>query len=974
MWFGTDIGLTHFDGYRFKNFTIKDSLPDNNIIDLHYDSRQRLWITSKAGLCYFKGNKFYTLDFIGDKSIGKITSFLETQSGNILLSVGDQLLLLSPDLDEIIWTSEQAEIPLSNPTVQFQDDDDFIWLYGGDHYLVSLKEGVENMLNLQFIPCADVPFHARKIGQDIYYNSESGLVKIDLQKAKLINIPGHEKAKSIQETEQQIIFPTDSSNSCMQDIFFILADQKGKIWVKDHAGGFKVIGGHFIESDFPTGTLATDVYEDTDNNLWFATQNDGVYFLDAASYAGTNTMQVFLKENVIKSISIRNQKTIVSTNKQVYTSTISGNWETFNSYPIYASSNGDNPLLSNKEFLFTMDQPDVHYHIPDVQAMATTSDSLFFGTTEQAMKIALQDLQKISNKKIGSHFVNLSKYATAILTDRIVNAIHIDKQGVCWLGTDRGLHRYFDGHSTQYRDQDIIFGHNICAIDETADGVLWIGTKGAGVIGLKDNEHLNINSTSQLNHDYCTDLVAEHDVVWVSTSNGINQIADIDFKAGTYQVNRSSNHQAFPVSDISCIAVNDQKVLAGTSKGMLQIDKAYFEGDQSVEEVFITGVSIDNKESEIKKEYNLKYKQNIIQIHFAGVNYGHQNNIMYAYKMSGVNDTLVRTHQPGTPQYVLPPGNYTFEVYALNGNDGKISKPTTIEINKDYPFWDTNLFRILMLCLITGLLFLIVRTYLEAQKTQELERLVAQKTVDLNAKIGELERSNNELEQFNYVVAHDLKAPLRTMFGFLQLLKRTDGESISGKGQEYMDFIGKSVHRLQAMIEDLLLFSGLRVKESKKTSVNLNESMKMALENLHQAIKDTDAQIELISPLPSISANNSEMLQVFQNLIGNGIKYQPPERKPVISIDCEQKDERWTISVKDNGIGIGKQYEEKVFRIFQRLHNQEEYSGTGIGLPICKKIIESYGGEIWLESQPDKGTTFFFTVYNELKKPLKYKS
>jgi len=133
------------------------------------------------------------------------------------------------------------------------------------------------------------------------------------------------------------------------------------------------------------------------------------------------------------------------------------------------------------------------------------------------------------------------------------------------------------------------------------------------------------------------------------------------------------------------------------------------------------------------------------------------------------------------------------------------------------------------------------------------------------------------------------------------------------------------------------------------------------LDNL-QGIIETQGVLIKREELPTLSANRAHMLQVFQNLISNGIKYQPTDNQPIVSIDCAQKGNEWLFAVKDNGIGIDRQYEDKVFRIFQRLHNAEDYSGTGIGLPIVKKIVESNGGKIWFESELGEGTTFFFTL------------
>jgi len=210
-------------------------------------------------------------------------------------------------------------------------------------------------------------------------------------------------------------------------------------------------------------------------------------------------------------------------------------------------------------------------------------------------------------------------------------------------------------------------------------------------------------------------------------------------------------------------------------------------------------------------------------------------------------------------------------------------------------------------------------------------------------------------------VAHDLKAPLRTMYSFVQLLERRDGDRLSKDGKEYVEYIGKGAKRLQTVIADLLTFSGLNKTGDTAEPIDLNEVLDLATEHLQGVIRTKNVIIEK-DELPTIKAIPLEMLQVFQNLISNGIKYQAPDSQPIITINVVKKEKNWLFSVKDNGIGIDHQYEDKVFRIFQRLHNTEEYSGTGIGLPIVKKIVESNGGEIWFKSALGEGTTFFFTL------------
>lgn len=235
----------------------------------------------------------------------------------------------------------------------------------------------------------------------------------------------------------------------------------------------------------------------------------------------------------------------------------------------------------------------------------------------------------------------------------------------------------------------------------------------------------------------------------------------------------------------------------------------------------------------------------------------------------------------------------------------------------------------------------------------------------LEAYMSKLRNSNEELQTFAYVASHDLQEPLRTITGFTELIAETHKGKLDEETDEYIDFILSATHRMRKLIQDLLLFSRVSTAKEYITEIDLNETISTALKNLQSAIEDTQAIISY-DTLPKVFANQTMILQVFQNIISNAIKYRNPDTFPRIHIGLEDYNQSWMFYIEDNGIGIDSQYFERIFIIFQRLHTKEEYSGTGIGLAICKKIVERYGGKIWLESKKDIGSKFYFTIPKEL--------
>jgi PAS domain S-box-containing protein len=238
------------------------------------------------------------------------------------------------------------------------------------------------------------------------------------------------------------------------------------------------------------------------------------------------------------------------------------------------------------------------------------------------------------------------------------------------------------------------------------------------------------------------------------------------------------------------------------------------------------------------------------------------------------------------------------------------------------------------------------------------ERKKAEKLLKL--KIEELARSNAELEQFAYVSSHDLQEPLRMIGSYLQLLQRRYYGELDDKADKYIDFAVDGASRMQNLINDLLEFSRVTTRAREFESTDCELVLNQVLSNLELSIKESGAVISH-DHLPIIMADSTQLAQVFQNLISNAIKFHS-EKTPEITISVRKEDNNWILSVADNGIGIDPKHGERIFEVFKRLHKRRDYPGTGIGLSICKKIVERHGGHIWVESEPGKGSIFYFTL------------
>ncbi len=249
------------------------------------------------------------------------------------------------------------------------------------------------------------------------------------------------------------------------------------------------------------------------------------------------------------------------------------------------------------------------------------------------------------------------------------------------------------------------------------------------------------------------------------------------------------------------------------------------------------------------------------------------------------------------------------------------------------------------------------------QDARTARQTAVRQAADLDAYAAELSRSNSELEQFAYVASHDLQEPLRKVASFCQLLEKRYSDKLDDRGRQYIDFAVDGAKRLQVLINDLLTFSRVGRSSDTRIKVPLSQPLDTAIAAVGTSIEEAGAVIEPPEHLPEVMGDPTLLAMLWQNLISNAIKFRAPDRAPVVRITAtEEPDGTWRLCVTDNGIGIAPEFAEKVFVIFQRLNTREAYAGTGIGLALCKRIVEHYGGEIGIDTAYAGGTRICFTL------------
>jgi PAS domain S-box-containing protein len=241
----------------------------------------------------------------------------------------------------------------------------------------------------------------------------------------------------------------------------------------------------------------------------------------------------------------------------------------------------------------------------------------------------------------------------------------------------------------------------------------------------------------------------------------------------------------------------------------------------------------------------------------------------------------------------------------------------------------------------------------------ELEQRVCERTAQLQAAVEELGRSNEELQRFGDVASHDLQEPLRMVTSYLDLLAKRYRGQLDARADKYIDYAVDGASRMQVLIEDLLAYARVGAQGKPPEPTDSGAALEQALVNLRAVIQEKGAVVAH-DPMPAVQADPTRLMQVFQNLIGNALKYC--ERQPRVHVGAKRDGEAWVFSVRDNGIGIDPEHFDRIFVVFQRLHTRTKYAGTGIGLAICKKVVERHGGHIWVASRPGQGSMFSFSL------------
>ncbi|MEP7106855.1 MAG: two-component regulator propeller domain-containing protein [Ferruginibacter sp.] len=782
----------------------------------------------------------------------------------------------------------------------------------------------------------------------------------------------------------------DADNMSLNDnsIWSIFKDNKGNMWTGTFSGGINFVGRdakrfvHYRHSSSPfslSNNNVLSIFEDSGENLWIGTDGGGLNLFNNKSGIFTTYRHDPFNRNSICGNYVLDIFEDSDGNIWI------GTWR--NGITVFNKKKN-----TFKHYKYDPSDPK-GLNCSDVWTISEDADkNIWIGTYGGG-------LSRYNSRD--DNFINYRNDTSnpSSLSNDYINIIYSDKEGNLWIGTNgKGLDLFNKKtnsftHFSHDEGKRSISNNDIYTLAEDGEGNLWIGT-GLGLNRLD-------GKTRQLTSYFLKDglpgntiaglLFDKNGNLWISTFNGLSRFNPASGKFRNFSTNDGLQSNEFKMN--SCFKSRSGKMYFGGINGFNG-----FNPDSIVEKKFeppivFTDFQIFNKQVQIDKEGNdrsilkqtitgtkelvLSYDQSVISFEFASLNYVFENKKQYSYMLEGFDENWNDIGTKHVATYTnLDPGNYTLKVRGLD-NEGKWSSTiASIKLTITPPFWLTWWFKIGVFISIAGAVVGFYRfrmNIIEAQK-RKLQQKVNEQTRLLRASTKEeqkarqeaeqanrgLEAKNKELEQFVYVASHDLQEPLRTTSGFVALIQQQYHGKLDKKADKYLDFISEASGRMKELITGLLDFSRIG-KKVELIRVDCNTILKNVLADILVAIEEAKAEIQY-AELPVIDGYPAEIKMLFQNLVINAIKFRRKDTDPQIKISAQKIDGYWKFSISDNGIGIEKQYCERIFEIFQRLHTRTEFEGSGIGLSHCKKIVELHRGKIWVTSVPGEGSVFYFTI------------
>ncbi len=574
------------------------------------------------------------------------------------------------------------------------------------------------------------------------------------------------------------------------------------------------------------------------------------------------------------------------------------------------------------------------------------------------------------------------------LTDDKVLCFYEGPSGSMWAGTQEGgINIIRNGKIQSITRKDGLSDNMILCFYRDASGSMWVGTAHDGLNRI-DGKTGKINQLGQfLNYPQAITHIVEDQggKLWMGSSNGIIAVKRTDIEAcikgELTTLNIISLGEAEGIKAGSCTGAifpagcetSDHKIWFPTMLGIVEVDPQTIELPSYAPLAILQDLSINNESLGISNSYVIPAGAIEMEIKYTAPSFILPEDLNFRYKLEGYDQTWIEAKTRRSAFYnKLPPGDYIFQLQVMNHQGQWGDQTQLIEIHLKPYFYQTTWFLLLCILLVIGIFYFFMKYRIRQVREKELEHLVFIRTEEIRKLNEELEEkvidrtaqlgaTNAELEAFSYSVSHDLKAPVRRIEGLIAALNEDYGEKLDVTAQDFLAKISESVATMSQLIDELLKLSRIARQEIERTDVNLSSMAEKILEKHKTA--NPERKISFSIQQDFVVDCDARLIQIaLQNLLDNAWKYSSHQMNAMITFGKVDKDGKNSIFIHDNGVGFDMHHYDKLFTPFQRLHSDDQFQGTGIGLATVKRIIQKHGGSIWAESEPGKGTTFFFTL------------
>jgi signal transduction histidine kinase len=502
---------------------------------------------------------------------------------------------------------------------------------------------------------------------------------------------------------------------------------------------------------------------------------------------------------------------------------------------------------------------------------------------------------------------------------------------------------------------------------EDTEHVLWMGSYGGGLVRMKDSNIVRYTYSNGLSNDVILKILEDDNSnLWMSSIKGISFVSKHmlnDFANGKIDhihctaYNSSDGMIVSECSTPTGCKTSDGRLWFPTPRGIVVVDPNHIPKNILPPPVVIEQVTINNKDYSPYASIQILQGDGQAEFHYGGMSFIAPEKVYFRYMLEGFDTDWKTVGTRHTAFYTnLPTGKYNFRVTACN-NDGiwnEAGASFAFELRPH--FYQTSWFYSLLLIAFGASLFSVyrLRVWSLLKRKKELEQHVFDRTL-------QLETANKELEAFAYSVSHDLRAPLRAIDGYVRMLAEDYEKYIDDKGKHICSVINNETKHMDRLIDDLLTLSRIGYKEIKMANIDMEKLVHAIFVELVPA--EQRQRIDLhIDHLPAAVGDPTLIREVWMNLLSNAIKFSSKRERAVIDIGFKQEGQRIIYYIRDNGAGFDMRYAERLFGVFQRLHSEKEFEGTGVGLALVQRLIHRHGGTIWATSVVDQGTTFFFTL------------